>query len=335
MPNYPIGFEPVGTVALLTNPRSGRGSARHATELALEVFDKRGVNAIAFNATSPEDTGRILQRALADLDFDAIAVCGGDGMLNKVLQETANTGIPIGIVPAGSGNDTGRHLRIPFDPAAAADVIADGFVTTTDLGLITNEAGQSMWFASVLSCGQDAYWTARASEYNWVRGPSKFHVAILEGLARFQSHKFRIELEGVHTLPHLSTEDRLRMEVRDGVVEEGGKLVLERTMYFASFGNTRSYGAGKIICPQADHHDGLLDLTIIEDEAIVPGIFQAPAFVRGDHANIPWVTSYQCQRATVFSDVDIPAHGDGEPMLVNPFTVEAVPAAGRFIVPAP
>ena len=54
-------------------------------------------------------------------------VIGGDGVVTIALQVLAHTDIPVGIVPAGTGNDHAREFVIPTkDPEAAADVIVDG-----------------------------------------------------------------------------------------------------------------------------------------------------------------------------------------------------------------
>ena len=58
-------------------------------------------------------------------DTDALVVVGGDGVIALALQSLAGTDIPLGIVPAGTGNDHAREYQLPTgDPAAAVDVIA-------------------------------------------------------------------------------------------------------------------------------------------------------------------------------------------------------------------
>ncbi|AZA14094.1 diacylglycerol kinase family protein [Corynebacterium choanae] len=335
MPDYPIGYEPIGTVALLTNPRSGYGSARHTTDVALQRLQRRGVEAIAFNAASAADTGRLIQRALDDLDFDAIVVCGGDGMINRALQESATTGIPLGIIPAGSGNDTARHLRIPFDPVMAADVIAEGFVTTTDLGLVSNDAGEQAYFGSVLSCGVDSYMAERASNMSWAPGPNKFTLAFMQGLLKMKPNRYHIELRGAQEIPHLSEEARQRRLDLDGPISPEGLLTIDRDLLIATVGNTRMYGGGRTICPRADHHDGLLDLTMTQLVALHKQIRMVNEFLNGDHNPISWLTSYRFREARIEVDLGVQAHGDGEPLFYAPINVKCVPAAGRYIVPAP
>ncbi|MBN9643635.1 diacylglycerol kinase family protein [Corynebacterium mendelii] len=129
MPDHPIGDKPVSTVAALTTPRSGRGSARHAADNRHRTTGRtRDAEAIAFTAISPQDNRRAVGQAIWDAALDAIVAVSGDGVTTSVIQHTAGSGIPVRVIPAGSGNDTAPPFsRIPIDPVAAAEVIADGF----------------------------------------------------------------------------------------------------------------------------------------------------------------------------------------------------------------
>ena len=336
MPDYPIGHESISTVALLSNPRSGTGSASYTAARATAQLARRGVTAVTFTSATPEDNTRVMRQALADESFDAVVVCGGDGLINSVLQNTAETGTPIGIIPAGCGNDTARQFSIPFDPVHAADCIADGFVTTTDLGRVTDDNGRQMWFATLLGCGVDAYATQIAESLGRAAGRYKFSVAAARQLVNPTIHEFDIELEEAALVPYSTAAQRTRALERDGQISDNGTLTLSRSIALVSFGNTRTYGGGIQACPKADVKDGLLDLTICENASPLQYARYYRSFFAGHHENIPFITNYRCRRARISCPkMSIPVYGDGEPMLAMPLTVEAVPAAGRYIVPAP
>ncbi len=58
---------------------------------------------------------------------DGLVAVGGDGLVNIALQVVAGTDVPLGIVPAGTGNDIARALGLPLDdPVAAVDLAARG-----------------------------------------------------------------------------------------------------------------------------------------------------------------------------------------------------------------
>src|SRR3954465_8752419 len=118
----------IARITVLTNPASGHGTASHAAERAIAQFHRRGVDVVAIAGTDAEHARRLVEGAL-ERGMDALVVVGGDGIIALALQVLAKTDIPLGIIPAGTGNDHAREFRIPTkDPEAAADVIADGFI---------------------------------------------------------------------------------------------------------------------------------------------------------------------------------------------------------------
>jgi diacylglycerol kinase (ATP) len=131
----------IGCVTVLTNPMSGHGNAPHAAERAIARFQQRGVDVCEIVGTDADHARRLLDDALAH-GTDAVVVCGGDGVISLALQSLARGDIPLGIIPAGTGNDHAREYALPRnDPEAAADVVADGWTETVDLGRIDNHGG--------------------------------------------------------------------------------------------------------------------------------------------------------------------------------------------------
>ena len=126
----------ISRVTVLTNPASGHGNAPHAAERAIARLQQRGVDVTAIVGRDAEHARRLVAEEL-DRGTDALVVVGGDGVISIALQELAGTDTPLGIIPAGTGNDHAREYGLPIgDPVAAADVVADGTVETVDLGRI-------------------------------------------------------------------------------------------------------------------------------------------------------------------------------------------------------
>src|SRR5690242_3842747 len=105
---------------------SGHGNAPHAAERAVAQLLRRGIDVCAIVGTDAAHARRLVDEAL-DGGTAALVVVAGDGVISLALQALARGDVPLGIVPAGTGNDHAREYRLPTgDPEAAADVVADG-----------------------------------------------------------------------------------------------------------------------------------------------------------------------------------------------------------------
>ncbi len=92
-----------------------------------------------WHLTTPEDSGTG-QAELASVEgADLVIVCGGDGTVREVCAELAGTGIPVGIIPAGTGNLLARNLEIPLYIRAAIDVALTGQDRAIDMVRVTGD----------------------------------------------------------------------------------------------------------------------------------------------------------------------------------------------------
>ena len=128
---------------------------------------------------------------------DALVVVGGDGVIRLALQALARSDIPLGIVPAGTGNDHAREYRLPTgDPAAAVDVIAAGRTETVDLGLIRGADGTTTWFGTVAATGFDSLVSDRVNRMSWPHGRMRYNVAMVAELSQLRPLPFRLVFDG-------------------------------------------------------------------------------------------------------------------------------------------
>lgn len=311
--DYPLGNTEMNTIALVTNPMAGHGASRSASQKAIRTFADRGIDVITLQGSSPDDARKLIREVIEDGRIDALAVCGGDGMINLALQEQAGTGIPLGIIPAGTGNDHGREYNLPRDDAKeAAEIIADGFWTTTDLAQITDSQGQKKWFGTIMCAGFDSIVSDRVNQMSWPHGRNRYNLAIVREFLSFHSLPFRITLD-------------------DGTV-------LDDPITLAAFGNTRTYGGGMKICPGANHSDGLMDITVIGKSSRFKAAMAFKHIFDGTVGDFEEVSMYRTPKAHVeYVGPARPmnAYADGDFMFPLPVTVEIVPSVGKYIVPRP
>ena len=296
----------VARVTVLTNPASGHGNAPHAAERAVARFQERGVDVREIVGADAIHARRLIDDELAR-GTDALVVVGGDGIVSVALQALALGEIPLGIIPAGTGNDHAREYGVPTgDPAAAADVVIDGRIDIVDLGRIRGADGTDRWFGTVMAAGFDSLVTDRTNRMSWPHGRMRYNVAMVAELSQLRLLPFRLTFDG----------------------EE---LVTDLTL--AAFGNTRSYGGGMLICPDADHSDGLLDATMVQSASRTKLIRLFPTVFKGTHVALDQVRTARAKVVTVDSP-GINAYADGEYVCPLPVEVSAVSGALRILRPA-
>lgn len=295
----------LGRVVVLTNPMAGHGNAPHASESAVARFQQLGIDVVKVVGRDAAHARQLVEEALGG-EADALVVIGGDGVIGLALQTVARTDIPLGIVPAGTGNDHAREYGLPVgDPVAAVDLIAAGHTETVDLGLIRGDDGSQTWFGTVAATGFDSLVSDRVNRMRWPHGRMRYNLAILAELSRLHPLPFRLVLDGER------------------------EIVADLTL--VAYGNTRSYGGGMRICPGADHFDGLLDITMVRAGSRTQLIRLFPTVFKGTHVNLDEVSTARARSVRVESP-GINAYADGEYVCPLPAEISAVPGALRILV---
>ncbi|MBB1015971.1 diacylglycerol kinase, partial [Dietzia schimae] len=242
---------------------------------------------------------------------DALVVCGGDGMVSIAVQAQAFTDVPVGIIPAGTGNDLAREYGIPLgDPEAAADVVAGGRVETVDLGRATPDGGEPTVFASVLCAGLDSKVNRRVNEMGLLRGPLRYVLASIIEFPTYRPRRFRMVFDA-----GLPSEETVETEV-----------------LLSAFAITRSYGGDMKIAPDADRSDGLFDVCYVGRISKLRFMRHFPSIYSGAHVGLRGVSTRRC-RTVRLEAADVEAFADGDAVAPLPVTVEVLPGAGRFLVP--
>jgi len=296
----------ISRVTMLTNPAAGHGNARHAAERALARFQQRSVDVNHLVGADARQARQLLDEALA-AGTDAVVVAGGDGVISLALQALALGEVPLGIVPAGTGNDHAREYGLPTgDPEAAADVVVDGWTETVDLGHIAPDNAAPSWFGTVMAAGFDSLVSDRVNRMRWPHGRMRYNLAMVAEISKLRLLPFR-----------LTFDDDEPLEV---------------DLTLAAFGNTRSYGGGMQICPGADHGDGLLDVTMVHSGSRTKLIRLFPTVFKGTHVNLDEVSTRRAAAIRVECP-GINAYADGDFVAPLPVTVSAVRGALQILRP--
>lgn len=279
---------------VLINPTSGKGRAGRMLDEALPRFRAAGWQTTALTSRSANDALDLARVAVGERP-DVLVVCGGDGMVNLALQSAAGTGVPVGVLPAGTGNDFARSLDVPLgDGAAAAERIVAGRTRTIDLARIGDRL-----FGGVLAAGFDAVVNERANRMRWPKGQMRYNLATLTELRTFRPLRYVLELDGVER--HLEA-------------------------MLVAVGNGPSFGGGLRITHGAELDDGLLDVVLIKPVSRLELVRTFPRLFDGSHVHHPQYEHHRVQKVTV-ACAGIVGYADGERFGPLPLTVEAVPGA--------
>ena len=293
-------------IAVLANPRAGRGRHRGLLPAVLERLGAAGRTVRLLEAGSGDEAEQACRQAVAE-GLGALVAVGGDGTVHRALQAVATTQVGFGVVPAGTGNDFAAGTGVPSAPLKAAEAIAaairDQRDRAMDLARVTTAEGDVRWFGAVLAAGFDAIVNERANRMRRPRGPRRYDLAILLEMARLRPRRYTLVLDGA---------DR------------------SLTGVLVAIGNCRSYGGGLLICPDADPADGLLDVVVASSLGRGALIRLKPRLRRGTHLSDPRVAAYTAREVRIKAE-GIIAYADGERIAALPLLVSCIPGAVRLL----
>ncbi|MST50699.1 diacylglycerol/lipid kinase family protein [Mobiluncus porci] len=297
-------------LAFITNPTANKGGALKNARKARKVLGSRGIELVEYPSESALDAKNAASDAVKDPTIDAVAICGGDGIVSLVLQHLVGSGKPLGVIPAGTGNDHARNLGIPLQPKKAAAVIADGFARPTDLGLATftdlRGKKRKRWWSTVTCVGFDQMVNDRTQEISWPHGSARYMVALFQILSRFHPYPSQVIL--------------------DGIPLEAERLTL------CAVGNGRFYGGGVEVAPRGSSFDGKFSITTLSSMnkfQMVRALLRAKT---GRFEGAPGVEFHEATKVSLEMESLAPI-ADGERLGYGQVSLECKPAAGLFILP--
>ena len=269
-------------------------------------------------------------------EADVVLLFGGDGTIHRHLGPLVRLGLPVLIVPVGSGNDFARALgirRVRDSLAAWQNFCRRAEnIRAIDLGVISGieSAGEpptlrephgSQYFCCVAGVGLDGEVSRRANNLpRWLRRHGGYAISLIPTIFTFAPMPVRILKPDDGTDP-----DNLRHVEWTAFSDQPTVL--------AAFANTPVYGGGMKIAPRAKMDDGLLDICVVGGVDPFKLFCMFPTVYGGRHLNIREVKYSQASRVRVETEHPLDVHADGEYVCRTPVEVGVQAGALKIVGP--
>jgi YegS/Rv2252/BmrU family lipid kinase len=232
--------------------------------------------------STPEDPGLGQAKSAVSAGADLVLACGGDGTVTACAEGLAGTGVPLGIIPMGTGNLLARNVGIPMGLDEALAVALGGVQQPIDTGAVNGTM-----FVVMAGLGLDAQMLSDTSE------PLKKHLGWLA--------------YAISAIRHLG--DR---PMRVTITADGGRRRRMRANTLI-VGNVGWLRGGLPLLPDARPDDGMLDAVVLTAgglagwlAVIADILLRRPAYGR--------IYRVQFAKLQVTLDKDQPWELDGEVM---------------------
>lgn len=313
---------PIGATAaalVVANPharRVRRGEWRKPAERALGR--RYGIEIVS--PDTPDAAAALVRERMAAEQRPAVVVAvGGDGTVRLVAQELAGTGVPLGVIPLGTGNDFARANGIPDDIPGAIDRIVRRSSRAIDLLEVNGRL-----FVTAGGIGIGAH---SALVVPWVKA--------LHPLARIAADSLGT---GIYRLAAALTvlfrpgiRETVRLTWR--VPGEAGDRSLEVRGYGVFVANQRTLGGGLALPIPADNADGALDVCVVHDVARVRLLIALTRLLRGSAIASDVFSAWRATRVVIDTERHSKFFGCGDLVAEGThFDVRVVAGALRVLI---
>ena len=293
--------------AVIVNPiKVGDGVAfRRKVTRALSV---RGYDDPLWLETREDDAGNAMAKRAIENESDLVLIAGGDGTVRVVCAALAYTGIPVGVIPAGTGNLLARNLHIPLDLDDALERILDGRDRRIDLVSVRGDELDTDRFAVMAGLGLDAAIISDAPP----------HLKKQIGWTAYL-------VSAAKNINHPSVRVKLTIDDAEPI---------ERRVRTVVIGNVGMLQANIPLLPDARPDDGLLDVVVIAPRRVTQWPIVVWRLMTRTNRTDMYLERFTGRRVEITAAVDVQRQLDGDPIGPGRFlSAEIEPGALTARVP--
>jgi diacylglycerol kinase (ATP) len=256
----------------------------------LENIDTEKFNTVIAKTYTLKEAKLVINEAANSKNSVVVAV-GGDGTVNKTINEIADKEITLGIIPLGSGNALARELNIPLNITKAVKTLNKFQVKEIDLMKVNDK----YYSACVGGIGFDAL-IAKKFEKLSERGLKNYIRLSIQEFIKYKNIEFTLELNGKS---------------------------IHKEAFLLSFANTRQYGNNAYIAPQAKIDDGIIDIVILKNFATTAAPGLALKLFTKNLDKSKFIEYYKASSFKIIANQpELYLHLDGEPVILNGNTIK-------------
>jgi YegS/Rv2252/BmrU family lipid kinase len=293
-------MEIAGTpLTLLVNPSSAGGRSLKLLPRVEAALDARRA---VFRVEKTRSLEHGAELALRAIELGEVpVVVSGDGLLGAVGGAMAGAEAPLGLIPAGRGNDLARALGIPSEPEAAVAALLAGESRRIDVGEANGKR-----FLGIASVGFDSECNRLANETHWLRGNLVYAYSMPRTLISWRSARFTLAVG----------EERKRI-----------------SGYFVAVANNSVYGGGMYIAPDAELDDGEFDVVSIGEGGKLRFLWGLKDVFKGTHLQKDEVSVFRTPRLELDASRPFPVYADGDHLTDLPVSLRVLPRSLSILVP--
>lgn len=283
---------------IIVNPAAGSGSAAQKADEISRLLTRMGAEFLLYETRhaghAREIAEKITQNAPSRKNADVIFCVGGDGTAQEIASALPRTGVALGLLPAGSGNDMARSLKYCYkkNHIKLAERYLKGDTQKIDL-IRVNTPNRDFCCANAASLGLDAEIVVNAERFKKRFGSAAYVVSTMDMIPRYKPIEYTVTFDG-------------------------GCALKERLTLIAVC-NGGIYGGGFKVAPLAKNNDGLATVCKISDMSLRRMFMFFPFMLLGVHGVLKSVNFFELEKITVAFDGAVNLNIDGNIYEINGF----------------